>query len=137
MGFSFDGETDRVIGIDSRGNVLDRDHVLFLWGRELMEQKILKNNILITTQMVNIGFENAWKKIGGILCRTDIGDKYVYDAIKKEKAFLGGEQSDHILSKIHNFSGAGILTTLQISKYFKQKNINLNDWLKSSFEPFP
>ncbi|MDC2962520.1 phosphoglucosamine mutase [Prochlorococcus sp. AH-736-K15] len=137
MGFSFDGDADRVIGIDSKGNVLDGDHILFLWGRELMEQKILKNNLLISTQMANLGFENAWRKIGGILYRTDVGDKYVHDAIQEKRAVLGGEQSGHILSKINNFSGDGILTALQISKYCKKKNINLYDWLKSSFEPFP
>ncbi len=137
MGFSFDGDADRVIGIDSEGNVLDGDHILFLWGRELMEQKILTNNLLVSTQMANLGFEKSWKKIGGMLHRTDVGDKYVHDAIKKKRAVLGGEQSGHILSKINNFSGDGILTALQISKYCKKKNINLNHWLKSSFEPFP
>ena len=137
MGFSFDGDADRVIGIDSKGNVLDGDHILFLWGRELMEQKILTNNLLISTRMANLGFENAWKKIGGILYRTDVGDKYVHDAIKKKRAILGGEQSGHILTKINNFSGDGILTALQISKYCKKKNINLQDWLKTSFIPFP
>jgi len=136
MGFSFDGDADRVIGIDSKGNVLDGDHILFLWGRELMEQKILTNNLLISTKMANLGFEKAWNKIGGILYRTDVGDKYVHDAIKEKNAVLGGEQSGHILSKINNFSGDGILTALQISKYCKKKNINLNDWLESSFEPF-
>jgi len=137
MGFSFDGDADRVIGIDSEGNVLDGDHILFLWGRELMEQKILTNNLLISTQMANLGFEKSWKKIGGILHRTDVGDKYVHDAIIEKRAVLGGEQSGHILSKINNFSGDGILTALQISKYCKVKNINLNDWLISSFEPLP
>jgi len=137
IGFSFDGDADRVIGIDSEGNVLDGDHILFLWGRELMEQRILTNNLLISTLMANLGFEKAWNKIGGILYRTDVGDKYVYDAIKEKKAFLGGEQSGHILSKINHFSGDGILTALQIAKYCKVKNISLNDWLKSSFEPFP
>ena len=137
MGFSFDGDADRVIGIDSEGNVLDGDHILFLWGRELMEQKILTNNLLISTQMANLGFEKAWNKIGGTLYRTDVGDKYVHDAIKEKRAVLGGEQSGHILSKINNFSGDGILTALQIAKYCKNKNIALKDWLKSSFEPFP
>jgi len=137
MGFSFDGDADRVIGIDSKGHVLDGDHILFLWGKELMEQKNLTNNLLISTQMANLGFEKAWNKIGGILYRTDVGDKYVYDAIKEKRAVLGGEQSGHILSKINNFSGDGILTALQISKYCKKKNINLNDWLKSSFKPYP
>ena len=137
MGFSFDGDADRVIGLDSKGNVLDGDHILFLWGRELMKQKTLTNNLLISTQMANLGFEKAWNKIGGILYRTDVGDKYVHDAIKLKRAVLGGEQSGHILSKINNFSGDGILTALQISKYCKKKNITLNNWLKSSFEPFP
>ncbi len=137
MGFSFDGDADRVIGIDSKGNILDGDHILFLWGRELMEQKILTNNLLVSTQMANIGFEKTWNKIGGILYRTDVGDKFVYEAIKKKNAILGGEQSGHILSKINNFSGDGIFTAIQISKYCKQKKITLFDWLKSSFKPFP
>jgi len=137
MGFSFDGDADRVIGIDSMGNVLDGDHILFLWGRELMGQKILTKNLLISTQMANLGFEKAWNKIGGVLYRTDVGDKFVYEAIKKKNAILGGEQSGHILSKINNFSGDGILTALQISRYCKKKKISLNDWLKSSFTPFP
>ena len=137
MGFSFDGDADRVIGLDSKGNILDGDHILFLWGRELMKQEILTNNLLISTQMANLGFEKSWNKIGGVLYRTDVGDKYVHDAIMKKNAFLGGEQSGHILSKINNFSGDGILTALQIAKYCKKKNITLNDWLKSSFDPFP
>ena len=86
MGFSFDGDADRVIGIDSEGNVLDGDHILFLWGRELMEQKILTNNLLISTHMANLGFEKAWNKIDGILYRTDVGDKFVYEAIQKKKS---------------------------------------------------
>ena len=87
--------------------------------------------------MANLGFEKAWEKIGGTLYRTDVGDKYVHDAIKEKGAVLGGEQSGHILSKINNFSGDGILTALQIAKYCKKKNITLNDWLKTSFDPFP
>ena len=137
MGFSFDGDADRVIGVDSKGNVLDGDHILFLLGRELMEQNILTNNLLVSTQMANLGFEKAWNKIGGILCRTEVGDKFVLDAIKEKNAVLGGEQSGHILSKINDFSGDGILTALQISKFCKKKNISLNNWLRSSFIPFP
>ena len=102
-----------------------------------MEQKILTNNLLISTEMANLGFEKAWNNIGGILYRTDVGDKYVHNAIKQKRADLGGEQSGHILSKINNFSGDGLLTALQISKYCKKKNISLSDWLKNSFDPFP
>ena len=86
--------------------------------------------------MANLGFEKAWNKIGGILFRTDVGDKYVHEAINEKNAFLGGEQSGHILSKINNFSGDGLLTALQICKYCKKKNITLTEWLKSSFAPY-
>ena len=137
IGFSFDGDADRVIGVDSKGNVLDGDHILFLWGRELLEEKILTNNLLISTQMANLGFEKAWNNLGGILYRTKVGDKYVHEAIMEKKAILGGEQSGHILSKINNYSGDGILTALQIARYCKKKKISLTDWLQSSFEPFP
>ena len=78
--------------------------------------------------MANLGFEKTWNTIGGILYRTDVGDKYVHDAIKGKQAVLGGEQSGHILSKINDFSGDGILTALQIDKYCKKKNITLNNW---------
>jgi len=65
IGFSFDGDADRVIGIDSKGHVLDGDHILFLWGRELMEQKILTNNLLVSTQMANLGLKNLGRKLEG------------------------------------------------------------------------
>ncbi len=137
IGFSFDGDADRVIGIDSEANILDGDHILFLWGRELMQEKKLSNNLLISTVMANIGFENEWKAIGGKLIRTAVGDKYIHEKIIKEKADLGGEQSGHILSNINNFSGDGILTAIQIAIYCKNKNIKLNEWLRSSFKAFP
>ena len=87
--------------------------------------------------MANLGFEYDWHKIGGVLYRTEVGDKYIYEAIQKKEAILGGEQSGHILSKINEFSGDGILTAIQIAKICKNKNITLQDWLKSSFKPFP
>ena len=137
IGFSFDGDADRVIGTDSLGNIIDGDHILFLWGRELMREDKLSRNLLISTVMANLGFENEWNKIGGKLIRTAVGDKYIHDQILSQKADLGGEQSGHILSKINNYSGDGILTAIQIAKYCKSHNILLKDWLKSSFEPYP
>ena len=137
MGFSFDGDADRVIGMDSKGNILDGDHILFLWGRELMNENKLNNNLLISTNMANLGFENAWKNIGGNFIRTNIGDKFIYEEIFKQKGDLGGEQSGHILSGINSYSGDGILTAIQISRYCSKKKINLNCWLGTSFSAFP
>ena len=87
--------------------------------------------------MANLGFEKAWRNIGGVFYRTDVGDKFIFEAIKEKKASLGGEQSGHILSQINNFCGDGILTALQISRYCKKKNISLKYWLNSSFYPYP
>ena len=137
MGFSFDGDADRVIGMDSKGNIVDGDHILFLWGRELMIEKKLNKNLLITTKMANLGFENSWKDIGGNLKRTNVGDKFIYEEIFKQNGNLGGEQSGHILSDINNFSGDGILTALQIAKFCSKKKIKLKDWLETSFSAFP
>ena len=137
IGFSFDGDADRVIGIDSEENILDGDHILFLWGRELMREKNLSRNLLITTVMSNLGFEKAWNELGGILIRTPVGDKFIHEEIDKQKADLGGEQSGHILSKINNYSGDGVLTAIQIAKLCRKKDIFLKDLLKTSFKGFP
>tara|TARA_Y100000589_G_scaffold317649_1_gene343987 strand:+ start:2594 stop:3952 length:1359 start_codon:yes stop_codon:yes gene_type:complete len=137
LGFSFDGDADRVIGIDTEGNVLDGDHILFLWGRELMKEKRLSKNILISTFMANLGLENAWNHIGGKFIRTPVGDKYIYEKMIKLNANLGGEQSGHILSNINNYCGDGLLTAIQISKFCKKKNMSLKNWLETSFSPFP
>ena len=102
-----------------------------------MREKILSRNLLITTVMSNLGFEKAWNELGGFLIRTPVGDRFIYEEIDKQKADLGGEQSGHILSKINNFSGDGVLTAIQIANYCKKKNIILKDFLKTSFKGFP
>ena len=137
IGFSFDGDADRVIGMDSEENILDGDHILFLWGRELIKEKNLSRNLLITTVMSNLGFEKAWNELGGILIRTPVGDKFILKEISKQNADLGGEQSGHILSKINNYSGDGMLTAIQIANLCKKKNLILRDLLKTSFRGFP
>ena len=82
-------------------------------------------------------FEKAWNDIGGILIRTPVGDKFIYEEIKKQKADLGGEQSGHILSKINNYSGDGVLTAIQIANFCSKRSITLKDLLKTSFKGFP
>ena len=66
---------------------MDGDHIRFLWGRELLENKILTNNLIISTQMANLGFEKAWNKIGGNLFRTDVGDKSFMKQLSAKKLF--------------------------------------------------
>ena len=87
--------------------------------------------------MSNLGFEKAWNNLGGNLIRTPVGDKFIHEAINKQKADLGGEQSGHILSKINNYSGDGVLTAIQIANFCSKRNITLKDLLKTSFKGFP
>ena len=87
--------------------------------------------------MSNLGFEKAWNELGGILIRTPVGDKFILKEINKQNADLGGEQSGHILSKINNYSGDGVLTAIQIANLCKKKNFILRDLLKTSFRGFP
>ena len=87
--------------------------------------------------MSNLGFEKAWNELGGTLIRTPVGDMFIHKEIHKQKADLGGEQSGHILSKINNFSGDGVLTAIQIAKLCRKKNISLKALLKTSFKGFP
>ena len=87
--------------------------------------------------MSNLGFEKAWNEIGGILIRTPVGDKFIHEEIDKQKADLGGEQSGHILSKINNYSGDGVLTAIQIANFCRKRNTTLKDLLKTSFKGFP
>ena len=102
-----------------------------------MKEKILSRNLLITTVMSNLGFEKEWNDLGGILIKTPVGDKFIHEEIKKQKADLGGEQSGHILSKINNYSGDGVLTAIQIANFCSKRNITLKDLLKTSFKGFP
>lgn len=137
IGFAFDGDADRMIAIDKKGRVIDGDHILYLWGSYLKEQNLLPKQRIVATVMSNLGFEKAWCNQGGLLERTAVGDKNVQKAMLDTSASLGGEQSGHILSRLNNLCGDGILTALQISSICKKKGICLSELLDQSFTPYP
>ncbi len=137
MGFGFDGDADRMLAIDSKGRLIDGDHVLYLWGSELKQQSKLPGNKLVATVMSNLGFEQAWKAKGGILERTPVGDQHVYEAMVSNDTALGGEQSGHILCRDNGLSGDGLLAALNISTICTSKGLSLENWLNKSFTPFP
>ncbi len=136
MGFAFDGDSDRMMAVDGKGRVIDGDHVLYLWGSALEEKNALPKKMLVATVMSNLGFERAWNAKGGILERTPVGDQYVYSAMLKTGAALGGEQSGHILSTAHGLCGDGVLTALQLATICHSKNLSLEEWLDQSFTAF-
>lgn len=123
LGILFDGDADRCLFIDRRGNVVDGDHLMAINALKLRKQGRLKKNLIVTTVMSNLGLEEYLNKNGIILLRTDVGDKYVLERLLKEDAILGGEQSGHIIFLDRSTTGDGIITaleTLETIKFFSK-----------------
>tara|TARA_Y100001970_G_C14259269_1_gene878373 strand:+ start:323 stop:1684 length:1362 start_codon:yes stop_codon:yes gene_type:complete len=137
MGFSFDGDADRVIAIDEKGRVLNGDHILLLIGNYMKSKNLLKDNLIIGTVMSNLGLEKKWEANGGTFKRTSVGDQNIYEELKSTNCNLGGEQSGHILSSFNNFIGDGILTALKIAQICSTKGRTLAELLDESFTPYP
>lgn len=114
IGFSFDGDADRVIFGDEKGNVLDGDFIMALVARVWLKDKKLKNKIVVGTSMTNFGLEKFLKNLGVTLIRADVGDKYVLSDMQKKKAVFGGEQSGHMIFLEHATTGDGLLTALKL-----------------------
>ncbi len=137
LGFAFDGDADRVMGIDCQGRVVDGDYILYFWGNKLKNHGKLPNNLVVATVMANLGFERAWEKLGGKLTRTNVGDRYVQAEMFRSGAMLGGEQSGHILCHHHGISGDGIQTALQLASLVQQSGLSLTELVNDSFQTYP
>jgi phosphoglucosamine mutase len=113
LGFAFDGDADRVLAVDEKGQLIDGDQIMVIYTEAFLPEGQLGNNIVVTTYMSNLGFDETIEEIGGKVVRTDIGDKYVLKKMIEEKSMLGGEQSGHIIFLKHSPNGDGIITALQ------------------------
>ncbi|MCK4519107.1 MAG: phosphoglucosamine mutase, partial [Candidatus Omnitrophica bacterium] len=136
VGFSFDGDGDRVILIDEKGRVLDGDYILMIIGLNLQKKGNLKKNTLVATVMSNMGLDEVMKEYGIKVLRTAVGDKNVVEDMLREKLNLGGEQSGHIILLDHSPTGDGILTCLKILALMKESNKYLSE-LSSCMSKFP
>jgi len=114
MGFAFDGDADRLIACDEKGNLIDGDKLMCICARMLREKEELPDNKVIATLMSNVGFHKFMKKVGFNLGVADVGDRYVLDMMLEEGAAFGGEQSGHIIFLNHATTGDGILSSLQL-----------------------
>ncbi len=137
LGFAFDGDADRVMGVDNQGQIIDGDRILYLWGKALRQNNQLPASTIVSTVMANLGFENAWNSLGGKLIRTAVGDQHVHSKMAEVGATLGGEQSGHILCPLYGVSGDGTLTALHLAALVKESGTSLNDLLAQSFQPYP
>ncbi len=114
LGITLDGDADRVIMVDEKGRIVNGDHILAILATHLKSEGKLKNNTVVATQMSNVGLDNYLRDQGIALVRTDVGDKYVVDEMRKNGYNIGGEQSGHIISLDHSTTGDGCVAALSV-----------------------
>jgi phosphoglucosamine mutase len=135
-GFAFDGDADRVIACDEKGQVLDGDFILAIIGRYLHRKGLLNRNTIVTTQMSNLGLEMCLNQVGIRLIKTDVGDKYVLEKMIKNKLNLGGEQSGHIILMDHTTTGDGLATAMFLLKIMSEESKKLSELARCMYK-FP
>lgn len=114
IGLAFDGDADRLIAVDERGQIVNGDQVMCICALHMKEQGTLKNNTLVTTVMSNMGLDIALKKHGVKNVKTKVGDRYVLEKMLAEGYSLGGEQSGHVIFLDYNTTGDGLITAIQL-----------------------
>jgi len=135
-GFAYDGDADRCLCVDEKGNVISGDHILYIYGRYMKERGKLVNNTVVATIMSNFGLFKAFDEIGIDYAKTKVGDKYVYEYMKEHGCCLGGEQSGHIIFSKYASTGDGILTSLKIMQVIMSKEKPLSE-LAAPFIVYP
>ncbi len=136
VGIALDGDADRVVLADERGDKVDGESVLAMCAIELQRQGRLARNTLVTTVMSNAGLEIALERHGIELLRTDVGDRYVVEAMRREGLNLGGEPSGHVIFLDHSTTGDGMLTALQVLALLRRSGRPLSE-LAKVVEPLP
>lgn len=114
LGIALDGDADRLIVLDERGNVIDGDAIMALCARKMLRERALKKRTLVATVMSNLGLERALERDGGKLVRCAVGDRYVVETMRKRGLNLGGEQSGHLVFLDHATTGDGLVAALQV-----------------------
>lgn len=125
VGFAFDGDADRCIAVNHLGQEVDGDHMIYIYGRYLKENNELKNNLVVTTVMANLGLFKALDELDIQTHKTAVGDKYVFEALNEYDGLIGGEQSGHIIFKKLANTGDGVLTALIMCHVMSHKNQSL------------
>lgn len=133
VGFAYDGDADRCLAIDDKGNIIDGDIILYLCGLYMKERGELNNNTVVTTIMSNLGLYKAFDEKGIHYEKTQVGDKYVFENMMAGGHSIGGEQSGHIIFKKHATTGDGILTSLKIMEVMLEKKMKLSDITKELY----
>ena len=130
VGFAYDGDADRCIAVDHRGNIIDGDKIMYVCGKYLREQGRLNGNTVVTTVMSNMGLYKALEREGISYEQTAVGDKYVAENMLENNYSIGGEQSGHIIFSKYSATGDGILTSLMLMEACVEKKTTLCDLAK-------
>lgn len=127
VGFSFDGDADRVIAVSSDGEVIDGDFILAIIAKFLRDRDKLPGNALVTTVMANLGLDLAMKNHDIKVFKTRVGDRFVLEEMQKTKTIVGGEQSGHIILSDHATTGDGLLTACYMLKIMRETGATIKD----------
>lgn len=127
VGLAFDGDGDRLIAVDEHGNIVDGDRIMFICGKYMKEAGRLERNTIVSTVMSNIGFHKAVESEGMIALKTDVGDRYVVEEMRRGGYSLGGEQSGHIVFLQLNTTGDGLLSAIQLLNVMKSTGKTLSE----------
>ena len=127
IGFAYDGDADRCLCVDEKGNVVTGDHILYVYGRYMKERGKLLNNTVVTTVMSNFGLYKAFDALDINYEKTKVGDKYVYENMVQNGHRIGGEQSGHIIFMKYASTGDGILTSLKMMEVMMAKKKKMSE----------
>ncbi len=127
VGLAFDGDADRCIAVDENGRIIDGDRIMFICGKYLKERNKLNQNTIVSTVMSNLGFHLAVEAEGMTALKTQVGDRYVVEEMRKNGNNLGGEQSGHVVFLEMNTTGDGLLTGIQLLNVMKQTGKKLSE----------
>ena len=136
VGFAYDGDADRCLCVDEKGNVITGDHILYVCGKYMKDKGLLIGNTVVTTVMSNFGLYKAFDELGIEYAKTAVGDKHVYEYMMRNGCRLGGEQSGHIIFSKHASTGDGILTSLKVMECMLAKKKTLSQ-LCEGFIAYP
>jgi len=130
IGLAFDGDGDRVIAVDEKANIISGDKILAICAKSMKEEGSLKNNLVVSTVMSNLGLSLALRQMGIERLTTKVGDRYVLEEMIKKGSVLGGEDSGHIIFLEHHTTGDGILTALQLLAVMRKEQKPLSELAK-------
>ena len=126
VGFAYDGDADRCLCVDEKGNLVDGDAILYIYGKYMKERGKLLTNTVVTTVMSNFGLYKAFDELGIGYAKTAVGDKYVYEYMNQNGCRIGGEQSGHIIFSKYASTGDGILTSLKMMEVMMAKKTKMS-----------